>query len=128
MTAEGDFATYLASGGFGTAGTDIFVNTLPATPDNCISVTGYAGMAPERTHDTSGNARPSVQVRVRNTSAGTARTKIGQIFDYLDGISNTTLTGHFYLSIAALQSPESMGTDENGRHEWVCNFSTIQRR
>ena len=128
MTAESDIAARLASAGFGTLGTDLFINTLPATPDNCISVSGYAGSPPERTHDTSGNARPGIQVRVRNTSAATGRTVIENIFNYLDGSGNVSLSSVFFLSIDAVQSPFPMGKDENNRTEYSVNFSTIVRR
>lgn len=129
MTAEADIAAYLAAGGFGTVGTSIFVNTMPATPNNCISVTGYAGQPPDRTYDGSGNSRPSVQVRVRNTSAGTARTTIENIFNYLDGVSNTTLSGTHYLGIFALNSGAiPLGIDENGRTEFTWNFGTLKSR
>ena len=128
MTAESDIAAYLATLGLGTVGTSIFVNIKPATPDNLIAVFVYAGQAPERTHDTSGNARPGIQVWVRNTSAGTCRSKIETVFNCLDGITNTTLTGTFFEGIMANQSPEPMGQDENGRSEFVVNFSTIIRR
>jgi hypothetical protein len=129
MTAESDIAAYLATGGFGTVGTSIFVNTMPATPDNCIAVSVYAGSPPERTHDSSGNDNPSVQVRVRNTSAGTARTKVEQIYNYLDGISNTTIGSTFYLGIFAINSGAiPMGKDENGRQEYTWNFSVKRKR
>lgn len=129
MTVESDIATYLQTGGFGTVGNSIFHNTMPATPDNCIAVSVYAGGAVERTHDTSGNDNPSIQVRLRNTSAGTARSKIQQIYNYLDGITNTTIGSTFFLGISAINSgPVPMGTDENGRTEYAWNFSTIRRR
>jgi hypothetical protein len=128
MTAESDIAARLAAQGFGTVGTNIFVNYKPPTPDNLIVVSGYAGQAPERTHDTSGNARPSVQVWVRNTSAANGRTIIGNIWNNLDGLSNITLSSTFYPAIDAISSPESTGKDENGRQEYATNFSTIQRR
>ena len=129
MTAESDIAAYLATGGFGTVGTSILVNTMPATPDNCIAVSIYAGMAPERTHDGSGNSRPSIQVRVRNTSAGTARTKVEQIYNYLDGTTNKTIGSTFFLGITAINSgPVPMGKDENGRTEYAWNFQTIISR
>jgi hypothetical protein len=128
MTAEAAIAAYLATAGLGTVGTSIFVNTKPATPDNLISVFGYAGQEPERTHDISGNAKPGIQVWVRNTSAGTSRTTIENVFNCLDGITNTTLSGVFFEGISANQSPEPMGKDENGRTEFVVNFSTIIRR
>ena len=125
---EACIAAYLASNGLGTTGSTIFVNTRPATPDNIISVFGYAGSPPERTHDTSGNSRPGIQVWVRDTSAGTGRTRIESVFNMLDGITNTTLSGTFFLAVQANQSPIPMGDDENGRKQFVVNFSTIVRR
>ncbi len=125
---EACVAAYLASAGLGALGTSIFVNVKPATPDNLISVFGYAGSPPERTHDTSGNARPGIQVWVRDTSAGTGRTRIESIFNLLDGIANTSLSGTFFQEIAANQSPIPMGADANGRYEYSLNFSTIVRR
>ena len=63
--AEAAIAAYLQTGEFGTVGSTIFVDTKPATPDAVISVFGYAGSPGEHTHDTSGNARPGIQVWVR---------------------------------------------------------------
>ncbi len=130
MTVENDIATYLQTGGFGTVGNSIFLNTMPPTPDNCIAVSIYAGGAAiDRTHDTSGNDSPSIQIRVRNTSAGTARTKVEQIYNYIDGVTNTTIGSTFFLGISAINSgPVPMGKDENGRTEFAWNFSTIRRR
>jgi hypothetical protein len=129
MTAEDDIAAYLATGGFGTVGTSIFLNTMPPTPDACIAVSVYAGGPPERTYDGSGNDNPSVQVRVRDSNAGTARTKVEQIYNYLDGRSNTTINSTFYLGIFAINSGAiPMGKDENGRTEYTWNFSVKRSR
>lgn len=128
MTAETDIAARLAAQGFGTVGTNIFVDYKPPTPDNIICVFGYAGSPPERTHDSSGNDHPGVQVWVRNTSAGTCRTTIERVYNNLDGLTNTTLTSTFYPEINAVQSPMPMGKDENGRTEFALNFAVTRRR
>lgn len=129
MTAEYDIATRLAAKGFGTVGTSIFVNTMPATPANCIAVSVYAGRPPDRTHDGSGNDHPSIQIRVRNTSASTALSTINNIYNHLDGLVNTTLTSTYYVSIFAINSGAiPMGKDENGRTEYAWNFETTRRR
>ena len=121
-------AQYLSLAGFGTTGTDIFINTRPNTPDNLLTVFGYAGSGILRTHDTSGNEQPGIQVYVRNASAGTARTNISNVLDVLDGLANTTMGDRFFLNILANQSPTPLGKDENGRTQYVLNFSTIVRR
>ena len=119
---------YLGTLGFGTTGSTIFVNTRPNAPDNLVTVFGYAGAPPLRTHDTSGNEQPGIQVYVRNTSAGTARSTIGSIFDALDGIKNTTIDTRYFINILANQSPIPLGKDENGRTQYAVNFITIVRR
>lgn len=82
-----------------------------------------------RTHDSSGNANPSIQVRVRSASATTAREKIQKIFNHLEGITNTTIGGSFILNIEAINSgPIPLGRDENGRTEYTWNFSVLVRR
>jgi len=128
--AEAAIAAYLQTGEFGTVGSTIFVDTKPATPDAVISVFGYAGSPGEHTHDTSGNARPGIQVWVRGTkdATGTARNTIESVYNYLDGLTNTSLSGVYFEGIFANQSPEPMGKDENGRPEFAVNFSTIIRR
>lgn len=113
---------------YGTIGEDIFVDYKPADPDNVICVFGYAGLTPRHTHQGDGEGRPGVQVWVRNTSAATGRALIESIFTDLDGISNMTINGTYYLGIFANQHPEPMGKDDNGRAEFACNFSVINRR
>lgn len=121
-------ATKLAADGLGTLGTTIFVNTKPPTPDAIISVFGYAGTPPDHTHDTSGNRHPGIQVWVRASTAAAARATIESVYNDLDGIVNTSLSGTFFEGIFANQEPEPMGKDEPGRSEFVVNFSTTIRR
>lgn len=109
-------------------GSTIYVDYKPPTPDNVICVFGYAGRAPDWTHDSRGHGRPGVQVWVRHTSAATGRTLIEEIFNELDGITNTTLSDVYYEGIFANQHPEPMGRDENGRAEFAVNFSVMYRR
>ena len=125
---ESAISAYLASCGFGTVGTSIFTNVKPATPDNLVSVFGYAGSAPDWSHDTSGNRHPGIQVWVRNTNAATARTNTENIYNLLDGITNTTLSGNYFEGIFVNGDPIPMGKDENGRTEFSLNFSTTIRR
>lgn len=115
--------------GTGTSyGSNVYVDYKPPTPDNIVSVFGYAGQPPEHTSDTKGIGKPSVQVWVRNTSASTARSQIESIMTELDGLVNVTLGSTYYLGIFANQSPEPMGNDELGRTEFAVNFSVQYRR
>ena len=130
MTAEADIAAYLAAKGRGTLASTIFVNDKPGSPDALIAVLGYAGQPPEWTN-TNKYDRPSVQVLIRGAknAAGAARTLAETIYQDLDGVTNTTLSGTFYQRIEAAQSgPTPMGKDENGRIEYVLNFYTSKTR
>lgn len=125
---ETDILNLLIARGLATTGS-AYVNWFPPNPDDVVSVFAYAGGAVERTHDSSGNANPSIQVRVRSASATTARLKIQNIFNHLDGITNTTIGGSFVLRIEALNSgPIPLGRDENNRTEYTWNFSVLLRR
>lgn len=132
--AERDIAAYIEFAGLGTRGSTIFVNDKPTSPDAIICVFGYAGSPPERTHDTSGNDRPSVQVWVRGAAngSGAARTLLDKIYNLLDGVTNTSINGGFYVGIDAIQSgPTYMGKDDTttpGRPEYVMNFACLRRR
>ena len=126
--AEVAIAAHLAAWGLGTVGTSIFSNYKPATPDNVLCVFGYAGSPPDRTHDTSGNAHPGIQVWIRDTSAATGRTRIESVFNLLDGSGNFTASSVYFVELNAVQSPIPMGRDENGRTEYSLNFQTTVRR
>ena len=128
---EADIAYYLQSKGRGTLGSTIFVNDKPTTPDALICVFSYAGSPPDRTYDTSGNARPNIQVWVRGAinGAGAARTLAETIFNDLDGLANTDISGNRYVGIMANQSsPNHLGKDANNRMEYSVNFSVIRAR
>ena len=131
MSVAVDLAVYIVQQGIDVS-SNVFANYKPATPDAIVCFFDYAGSPPDRTHDTSGNDNPSVQVwvrgaRVSGTSA--ARQKIEAIYNVLDGFSNNTINGTYYLSILANQSGLTpMGLDENNRFECVMNFRCIRRR
>lgn len=124
---EAAITAYLIAQGLGTSST-VFTNYKPPNPDNLTCVFSYAGSPPERTHDGSGNSHPGIQVWIRDTSAPTGRTRIESVFNLLDGLSNQTLSGVFFVGMDAVSSPIPMGRDENGRVEFSLNFSTTVRR
>lgn len=120
-----DIAAYLEDQSVGTVGTDIFMGTMPDTPDSCIALYEYAGEPPEQI----GNIeRPGLQVRVRDPSYSAGRAKIESVVNALAGLYEQVLSGHRYLYIRAQQSPEAMGRDQSGREEFVVNFIVIKER
>ena len=46
-----------------------------------------------------------------------------RIYDLLDGLANTTMSGTRYLEFVAVQAPFQLGRDDNQRHMWSLNFN-----
>lgn len=125
-----DVANYLESLGILTfdeaAGGDTFIARVPAKPDSVVVLTPTSGTAPEfaQAYD-----NPSFQVRVRGGSdPRVPYNKAKQILDALHGLGSVDMgSTHVVMLEAAQSSPESIGTDDNGRHEFTVNFNADVR-
>jgi len=110
---------YLQSKSYGSAGTNIFYGVLPETPDTCIGVFEYEGLAPMFTMGTAGIQvdRPSVQLlfRAGRDDYPTARDNANNARILLSAVSNTTLSGIRVLRIEPVGSIMPMGVDKNSR-------------
>lgn len=118
-----DIKDYLVSNGIGVFGTDIFIGTLPPSPDDCIALFEYAGEPPDLHWD---GEYPGLQVMARGAKYPTARAKIEQVKNLLHGVTEEVINGTRYLLIHARHSPETLGKDENGRQLFVVNFRIIK--
>ena len=129
MSLVEGIAAYLDSIGIGTydasgMGGDIFLFTVPQSPDQAISIFQYGG--PESPISLQYD-QPSIQVRVRGTQDPRgAHSRALDVYLALHGIGHTTLpSGDRVVDIVGVQSgPVWLRQDENGRHEYVCNFRT----
>ncbi len=123
-----ELGTYLQTAGIGTLGTDLFLGLLPPTPDNCVCIAEYGGMAPE--HDMGTLALryefPRVQVLVRNTSYATGMLKARDIMGDMAAVANSTMSGVNYFGIDAIQSPFFLNKDDNGRWVCACNYQVFK--
>ena len=112
-----------------TAGSDLFASEMPGVPDACVAVYEYPGERPEHAFGANSaphQEKPRFQVVCRNAAGeyDLARSQAETIFQLLDKVTSTTLSGTVYHRIAALQSPFAMAPDENGRPRVACNFAT----
>ena len=136
-----DIATYLDAQSTvlkklsGTTGnlSKAFMGDAAPTPDTIVTLYETGGSGPVHVFTTGGQTRwyeqPTLQALSRSTSYRTARNNAEIVFTKLDGTANTLLptsTGIFYLSIDAIQSPFSIGRDENGRHLVSVNFTVVK--
>jgi len=117
-------STYLASLGIATVGTDLFLGTMPDTPDTCTALHEYAGPAPNYTHGDllPFEEHPRLQVMTRSATYTTARNKAEAIYRALGGVSNLLLSGCTYYRIMPLQQPGFIGKDQNARTQFTVNF------
>jgi hypothetical protein len=125
MSMPSDVAEYLEDNSIGTVGTDIFIQFTPETPHNAISVFQYSGWPPLTV---AGFTRPGLQVKVRNTNAATAITKMEAIIALLHDKGELTLEGTRYPYIEMAQTWFPLGWEEvvGGRRFTVaCNFNVV---
>ncbi|MCL5105669.1 MAG: minor capsid protein [Armatimonadetes bacterium] len=126
-----EIAQYLQSleiGTFDPAGVigDIFIETMPDTPDTCIGLYTTAGMPPDTKTSIS---RPSVQIIVRGSrDPRTASSLATRIQEALHGLHSMTFIpdgSRVMLCSARNSEPVSLGRDDNQRHEYSINLQLI---
>jgi hypothetical protein len=117
--------TFDASGVSG----NCFLETLPHKPDLAVMVKSTGGPAPSASNP---HNRPTLQFLVRGSSDPRPAQALAQaIWTALHHLTETELTpGGTYVGHAwAMQSePVSLGTDEQGRHEYSVNIAFATRR
>lgn len=100
---------------------DTFIDTMPPTPDEAVTLTGYGGGESDSLNPYD---EPRVQVRVRGTAdPRVSRQRCEAIRSELHGLGPVTLPDgtRLILCVAMQAAPQSMGRDEAGRHEHVVN-------
>lgn len=124
-SAQEAVAAYLQTGGYGTMGSNIFVDFSPPLPYNCIVVTGYQGPLPDRGVGSKLPIiqRPKVQVMVRNADPATALHTTESINNYLEGTSGVLSDGVLLVFILSVGSGAIyLGKDSNQATSYSMNF------
>jgi hypothetical protein len=125
-----ELKAYLVAQGVGVFGTSLFLGSKARIPSEngddgpYISLIETGGSGPTRIQNqsTANTQRPTVQVVVRAKSYLVARTKSKQVYQALDGLYNTTLSGVLYHSVVARQEPTDIGLDTVDRPMVVFNL------
>lgn len=120
LLAELGLGTYQADGA---AGGTIFTTRLPTSPDRCMAVARYGGAESDSRNPWD---EPSIQIRCRGSAVDSreAETDAQAVYDALHGLGMRELTpGGTWLQLAICGGggPAYIGTDGNGRHEYVVN-------
>jgi hypothetical protein len=117
---------FIEDEGLGVQGTDLFIGDMPQNaPEIATAVVETSGTTPAFAHDIDGvnYEQPTFQVYTRAEVYSVARSLAESIWVALNKQVNVTLSGSFFMRIAAQQSPFSLGRDDNHRAQIVCNYS-----
>lgn len=118
-----DVQAYIIAEGLATVdGVDIFRDFIPEAPDNMISVAEYAGVPGSPGIDTQ---LRMVQISVRNTSYGTARSTSHQLYAMFHQPDDLImqLTADRWVISQPRQTPFQSGRDKRNRSTFVFNIS-----
>jgi hypothetical protein len=125
-----ELGDYLEAQGIGVVGETIFLSAIhdTATPETAIGLFEYAGRPPFYVHDQALPCleAPSVQVLCRAPHYADARSLAEAVYQTLEAVRNTTLSGVHYVSITAHHPPFSLGPDANERAQVVINVSVLK--
>lgn len=121
-----DLAQYLIANGIGTGdGNDIFRDFTPDTPDNIVVFYEYAGSPVIGPIDA---ANRSIQVRVRDKSYASARSRIHQIYRLLhtpeESVKIGLPNGRWMIGTAR-QTPYKLMEDSAKRTVYAFNYAVL---
>jgi hypothetical protein len=112
-----------SSAGMGlTFGTDLFISSIPSTPDLCVGIYDTGGFDPVPNYD---YFRPTVQLRIRGKKESGYREawKLAEtIRDVLMAIHNETWNDTKYVGIWVEADVFFVGYDDNKRPLLTVNF------
>ena len=115
----------------GTLGTNLFLATLPESPDVCTAVFENSGTPPAFTMGDGGIAidYPMLQIIARATKEDypTARDKIEVIRNLLASVTDVTISGVHVLRIEPMGSVNPLGIDPKQRPLLSVNFRCLVR-
>ena len=123
---------YLVTNSQGTLGTDIFLGTLPESPDACVAVYENAGSSPAFTMGTGGIVidYPMIQIiaRAGREDYPAARDKAENIRVLLASVLETTISSVHIMRIEPMGSVNPLGVDPKYRPLVSVNFRCLVRK
>jgi hypothetical protein len=108
-----------------TNGTDLFTNSEPASPNDCVTVydTNHPAMLVTMNPDTDKKLENlSVQVRVRDAKSDEAWVMVNDIKNELHGKIRETINGAIYHAIWHASGPFPLERDDKNRTIYTMNF------
>lgn len=123
---------YLVTNSLGTLGTNLFLGTLPESPDVCTAVYENSGTPPAFTMGTGGIAidYPMIQVicRAGKDDYPTARDAVEVIRNLLASVTDVTISNVQILRMEPMGSVNPLGVDPKQRPLLSVNFRCLVRK
>ena len=123
---------YLVTNTLGTLGTNLFLGTLPESPDACVAVYENSGTPPSFTMGTGGIVidYPMLQIicRAGREDYPTARDKAESIRNLLASVLESTIIGVHIMRIEPMGSVNPLGVDPKYRPLVSVNFRCLVRK
>lgn len=127
-----DVAAFLQSDGVGTQGTDLFVNFMPDSPDECVGVYTLPGES-ESGDFFGNNTLPTFEelelqiiIRAGARDYPTASAKVQAIRASLNKIANETVNGTYYLRVKESQTASFDGADVQDRVHMTASYTVTK--
>lgn len=125
MGLTDDISGLLSTQGF-TAATIFSGGDLPERPHRALSITQTAGFGSEHTFGSLAGAAPvermRCQVRARATDYAAAESIMNTAHAILDGMRVRGMNGRLYQWINGASTPYHIGSDDEGRPIFACNY------
>jgi len=120
-----DIAQLISDAGYGTLGTDLFLNHEPNLPNDIVTVFDTGGSSPEPAIQL---YKPTVMVRARGgpSDFDEAYAKLESIKLALHAEFDVTVNGSRYLQILAMGEIQQLGRDGNNRPQFTLNFRLMR--
>lgn len=123
---------YLVTNNHGTLGVNLFLGTLPESPDVCTAVYENSGTPPSFTMGSGGIAidYPMIQVisRAEKEDYPTARDRVEAIRNLLAAVTDVTISDVQILRIEPMGNVNLLGIDPKQRPLVSVNFRCLVRR
>lgn len=130
MSFGSELVALLVANNLGVWKTDLFLNSMPDTPDACCALDLTSGAPPKGGFGVIGilHESPSVRVRVRGPKydSETPRIRIERVYRLFPTVMGTSLSGTKYLSLQPLQPPFIL--EEDGFHRVTWTFNALAEK
>lgn len=116
MSVLDELGDFVEAAGVAT-GTELYLGSMPDTPDDLLCIYVYPGNAPEYVQEleTPKYEKPQIQVVARAIAYVDAEHRIEAAWSLLSAIHNQTLNGTYYRSVRPNGSPALLRRDTNDR-------------